>query len=1299
MITKDIYNNTLSSTFISKTTSAAQRLKPKVVIDWMDSRHLTNLTASTDDAHSSTSQGEIGYFFAPKQAVNGIERQSYTWGVAGAKDVNGKVIRADGTWFAMPPDNSDNYEFGWWSGSTSTSTPHSTYSGYEFLSNPTVSFEFDSRKCNVIRVVTSEYYGQIDTYRVTVRSSDVGAANPIYSEVGTIADGSYYRDHIIASEDSTQTIYRVEIEVLTTKNPQDYARIQEVNILLKNDISDYVVDYVTNKTRDLHETSLPIAGSSSGSVNVTLDNTEKKFNLIGNSGTYGSMMKKDLKVYVTTGWQIQKYDDQYVDKQLSSNISASDTTITVNNVDDLPDGGVGNYFVMTIDPGSSNEEVILCSGITGTYQINISQRAFNNTTARSHLSGVTVRFDTFEYPAFMESYVDEWGASSDSMTVNLVGIDWSKFLSEKIVSKGFFMDKVTVPDGCENLLMISNFPKADIDSLNRFNLTAKKKDAILHFDFNEDTSDRSGNSITVANGLRGRFFAMPSDALNQVKDIKADALDRKLSELEKALEVPIFISPDFVDNSTDISSNASLALDLQNFTFTSNSGDTVSTYYNGVFDGFYIPIETGDQVLSIDIAHGGVRIYLDDNLILNEWRNHVTNPSTPQTVQSSIVNLTAGKPYKIRIEIFHTKAYVSGEGFTMLLEYQMSGGSVADVLASDCKTVAVLDKIGSRDASFAELTSGSPTADRNKQSNYGLYLGGGNIGLDGGMASVAENFSALLGGTKYIRLPYDDSWNIMKSSTNNYTGEWAFELFIKPTEAFSGDGEYLSNWAGASPSSGFEFYSNSSSNGFKIITSSGTESVSSATALSTSSWSHIVVTYNGTTLSYYVNGELEDSTTLSGTVADWSSYDLTFGGRGASFALLSGEIAPATIRDIYFDQFLIYRKALTATEVANRYTETQMKELTVYPFLYGNEASIRDILDEITLADLGRFYIDEENIARYEHYYRFFEPTIDQHANTQISINDSNAIINADYNSQLQANRVVVKIAGLSSNLVGVQGLWRADDPTTLAVVNLESTISASDTSMYVSTTKDPPFAKTGYLAIDNEIIRYTNRTPNSFLNLERGKFGTTAASHSASTAVREARYWDLTYDKAPAYQVKDPFITGIRFESPNEIDILKWVPGNYGAELIIAANANVDKNTFVFAEGTNPLTQKVAFTAISGIPVLLTDQSSQITEQVAELSDNIRLYGLKEVVIENIFITEFDHGQKIADFIIEKMSTPVPILNVTTIPTPRLKVGDRVRITNMDAFDIINGDFWVVSKNYTYSNSPSQSLVLRKVV
>ena len=115
MITTDIYGKTFSSTFDSKIVSASQRIKPKIVVNWLESRNLTNLTASVDvpNQHSSSGStdlgGDIGYYFTADQAANGFERQSFTWAVADAKDVDGNVIRADGTWYAMPSDLDDNY--------------------------------------------------------------------------------------------------------------------------------------------------------------------------------------------------------------------------------------------------------------------------------------------------------------------------------------------------------------------------------------------------------------------------------------------------------------------------------------------------------------------------------------------------------------------------------------------------------------------------------------------------------------------------------------------------------------------------------------------------------------------------------------------------------------------------------------------------------------------------------------------------------------------------------------------------------------------------------------------------------------------------------------------------------------------------------------------------------------------------------------------------------------------------------------------------------------------------------------
>ena len=227
MIVNDIYGKELSSVFNTKISSPVQRIKPKVLIDWLDSRHITGLTISTNDSHANSSQGDIGYYFSPKEAVNGIERQSFTWAVAGALDTNGKVITPNGQWHAMPKDLSDNYEFGWWSGTKSTSNIHSTYNGYEFATSPTLTMQFDDRKCNVIRVVTSEFYGQIDTYTIVVRSNDSGVANPLFTETVRIPDDTYFCEHYLPSSIGHSTIDRVEITVHTTKNSTDYARIQE----------------------------------------------------------------------------------------------------------------------------------------------------------------------------------------------------------------------------------------------------------------------------------------------------------------------------------------------------------------------------------------------------------------------------------------------------------------------------------------------------------------------------------------------------------------------------------------------------------------------------------------------------------------------------------------------------------------------------------------------------------------------------------------------------------------------------------------------------------------------------------------------------------------------------------------------------------------------------------------------------------------------------------------------------------------------------------------------------------------
>lgn len=1292
MQTTGLYGKILSNTFNSATTAYAQKVKPRVIIDLLDSRHLDNLTVTTNSAHGNTSKGSYGYYFSPNQLVNGVERQSFTWAVTGAKDNRGQVIKADGNWHCMPSSIDRGYEFGWSSASVSNANTHATYSSeYGFATDPYVEIQFTQRKVNKIRIITSEFSGQIGHYTVVAYNQTYSA---VLNEVGYIQPGTYYQDHWISPAVASQDIYRIRVTVHTTKNKQDYARIQEICPIYEYDITNYVIDSSLDRVRDIHESSLPIAGSGSSTLSINFDNTEKDFNLFNSNSTFGKYMKKDLKIHVYYGWRIKKTEDILSNTILKANIDSSAGTIIVDDTNIFPDGGENNYYTIFIDKDTQSEEIVLISQKTDDKNLQVSQRGYGGTTAKSHTTGATVTFDPYEYVFFGTFYVDEWSATSSSMTASVSAADWTKFMNEKTIENGFFMQNVTVGKAVENLLMETNFPKADYKYLKKFEDGAKLNNAILHMAFNEPTVDRSGNNIVPAAGLRARFWAMPENNYAGVKDILADAIDKQLSPLDLAQGLKPFVSPTYNALTKDIST-AGYSVDISNYSFTVGS-DTYTEYFNGVFDGYYIPKNGGTQEIVIYIKFGGVRVYLDDTLIIDEWLMHPTSGGSLTRIGSSDylgydLNLDAGVPYKIRIEFFHSYGSSGNDLFSIELAKSVNGAADETILDTECTTIVAFDSIGSRNAGFA-----SGVKNRNHHRNNGIYINTPVLGSPTGLVSDPNNKSVSLQNNSYIRIPNDVSWRLANTSSTNYTNEFTIEAYVKFNNGvFASDGEYISC---LSLTSGFALYANSSGHGFKLNVSSYTANIFTNTALSTTEFTHIVATNKDGNIKYYVNGELKASDNAGSGKTNWLS-DITIGGKGASFVNGSGESPPATFTPFIIDEFAIYNRELTEEQIKTRYTETQMQPITVFPFLYGNNETIKNIADTITLADFGRLFIDEQNYAKYEHFYRFFETSIDQHANVQASISGDSNIISADYAVQLQTNKVTVKVAGLASVVNGTQSLWRANDPTILTVVDLTQNMSNSQTSMYVASTDEPPFPKTGYLKIDNEIIKYNDKNSNQFLSLERGQFATTPATHTANTKVREVRYFDVQFDKAPAYNIKSPFITGILFEDPAQIEIHKAEFGAYGGELIIAASNNIASGEYVFAEGTNPLTNKVAFTSIAGIPVVTTEQNDQVKEQKAALDVNIRRYGLKDLVIENPYIVDAVHAQKIADFIISKMAEPVPILNVQTMALPKIQLGDRIRISSLSSFDIINADYWVVSHSLGFGDTLTHTLTLRKVV
>jgi len=111
-----------------------------------------------------------------------------------------------------------------------------------------------------------------------------------------------------------------------------------------------------------------------------------------------------------------------------------------------------------------------------------------------------------------------------------------------------------------------------------------------------------------------------------------------------------------------------------------------------------------------------------------------------------------------------------------------------------------------------------------------------------------------------------------------------------------------------------------------------------------------------------------------------------------------------------------------------------------------------------------------------------------------------------------------------------------------------------------------------------------------------------------------------------------------------------------------------------------------------------MTEQNTQVKEQSASTDVSIKKYGIKDLTIQSPFITSSVHAKKLADFIIEKTQSPVPIINISVTAMPKVQLGDRIRITALNALDIVNTDYWVISHSTTIGDTVTQNLVLRGV-
>jgi len=1240
MITVNDAGTAVSASFDAATIAGVQQVLPKIIAEWKNSKSLDNVsvTVSPDYTTAQKKSGQIGDYFDVRQVANGWDRQSVTWAILGDKDVDGRPIRADGSWHALPEENKGIYEFGWRSTVTSETSK-------SFLTDPVITMTFDEEKINYIDIYTSEYSGAVKEY--TLQYRDTNNAYQTVASNHTLSKGTHTSRHILDSG-NTIDVTGVKLTIHKTHNASDYARIHEISPVYETDISEHVVSCTVSKNREIHDTTLPLGGIAANDFQVQLDNTDHSFT-IGSTKLYGAYTNKDVKFTVSMGWRISESPDVF--------------------------------------------EYINC----GTY------------------------------------WVDEWKQSSN-MTMDVRCRDYTRFMTDRDIDGGFIVKNSDAASALRMLVAQNNFPRADFQALYPYQTAVKQDGAIAHYRFNEGAASGSASpsaSVTPTTGLVARWWLLgdlsghSEDLLRALFPYDLQIQQGILGYAGKEL-IDYSKSPALSESSTVGSASGYAA----NYTDKDPSGQ--DDFYHTVIEGFFIPPSSGDYTFRVTIENGGVRLYMGGSssryayestsdpesmrrdmetykgeIRIDKWFNNQSSVGH----ESPQIPLYANKAIPIRLEAFHVKG-----DFSLKLERKIGSGSWAAVSPAETTTDVAFDVSGGRNdflstTSIYEEAYDANTTKHNYSSqnrNHGIYTGdpllqrAGSMPSDPKDAAVAFSNQATTNVADFVTIPYDASLDLTLTSGSNYTGSFSLEAVVNFTAFVTGDGVYagnLDNSTSGTGTKGVGLFFKNGSHGVRFINDAGNvEEAKASSSGSLTEWVHAVATYDGTHLKYYFNGTLVETVTTAAAPAAWLSTNFVIG-NSLSY---SGGVQNNYLRGS-MDEFAIYKKALTAEQVRDHYYTTQISELRVHPYLFGDQNAF-EIAGQIATGDLGMFYFDEFGKFRYDHFNRLHEPGIPEHTTAQVTLSDSVNIKDAERRIELLANKVTIEVNPTITKNIGITSLWRAPSPSSVTVTKVASgvTLAASDTAqLLVDSTTNPPWPTSGYFKIEDEIIKYEAIEGSYFKTLTRAQFGTDAAEHTAGKKVKESRFFQFKWSQVPAADIREPFIAAIEFETPDLVSIDRFIKKPYGGEIVLSATENVpiedNVGQVVFLDGKNDYTEIIYFSAVSGRAISNGGSINEITTQSANYSESIRKYGIKEIKINNRFFSEDEYAKRIAEFLLSKMENGSPILDINVIPQPRLQLGDRVKISRIEQFGISNRDYWVIESKIEYTGGVSQKLTLRE--
>lgn len=414
----------------------------------------------------------------------------------------------------------------------------------------------------------------------------------------------------------------------------------------------------------------------------------------------------------------------------------------------------------------------------------------------------------------------------------------------------------------------------------------------------------------------------------------------------------------------------------------------------------------------------------------------------------------------------------------------------------------------------------------------------------------------------------------------------------------------------------------------------------------------------------------------------------------------------------FVSNFSFFTSELSAERIRQHYDASFFSIIPTFNYLYAKDSTYWDAMLTIATADLGMFYIDEYGNFNYEYRNTLHQEGDNRYQSSQYAFADDVNIISGSVTSEVQTNKVNLSINKTTFNASDSGSLWSAESNESLAITSIVGNVTPNSLSIPLKNTSNPLLLPSGYVKINDEIIKYNSIVNNTLTNIQRAQFGTQVGWHLSGDRAREARFYNVDYTDSPAVVVYYPFLTTESFDETATIDY--YTVNAFSAQIVVSANdpgptsyiedsveyyyfQDRAKTNYVVLEGTNPLNGDSNFFRVSGVPTVTQQSKETVTAYSAEIESNIRKYRLKELDIDNEFISNKIYAQIVADHIIGYFADPVRILNVEILGVPQLQLGDLVTIQKFDDIGIVDTDFWTIQSTISYDGGIQQSLMLRE--